>query len=487
MRVRTVWAVLCIAVGVYLLLVWPSLLGQAVNWRESYVLMVGRDLCRGEGTLWLPRVDTVAEGLGITGMEFPLLNLAAARLACGGPEQVIAARALTLLFALLGIGGVASLASQEFPPEGAILGVVAFAFSPLVLFYGRTIQPDIPALSLALVSLALLELSLPPQRPTRWGLYCLSAGAMALGALVKLPVIVYGLPLAAMLWSRRGREAFADWRYWLYLPLSVVPSAVWYFHARALQQRYGHYDFSLGTGLRELLRTWTSASFYRSIFVQQLFDTYAFPIVSVIAVGSLALCWRQTELWVRALAVSAVVFFFIAGNTAAWHFSYGLLGVPALAFAAAAGAQRLLDRVPGQRSRAVLLGVVLLAVAAYGPWRARQWFAAAAVVPPIETMRKAVDSRLPQGDRVLVVSGGDPKVLWYLDRKGPVVGGNVGPWLTHAGSSPAAVAIDAGAARDWAGVARLALASSGYEPIFQNPAMEVWLHGPLALPEEGHR
>jgi hypothetical protein len=483
MRVRAVLAVLAITVGVYLLLDWPSLLGQAVNWRESYVLMVGRDLCRGEGTLWLPRVDTVAEGLGVTGMEFPILNLGAARLACGGPAQVIVARTLTLLLALLGMGAVGSLASREFPPEGATLAVVAFAFSPLVLFYGRTIQPDVPALSLALVSLALLELSLPPQGPTRWGLYCLSAAAMALGALVKLPVIVYGLPLAALVWSRRGQEAIWDWRYWLYLPVSLAAPAVWYFHARGLQERYGHYDFSLGAALPELLRTWTSTSFYRSIFVQQLFDTYAFPVVSVMAIGSLALLWRQTQLWVRALAVSAVAFCFIAGDTAAWHFSYGLLAVPALAFAAAVGTQRLLDRVPGQRSRALLLGVGLVLVTAYGPWRARKWFAAAAVVPPSKAMRTAVDTRLPPGERVLVVSGGDPKLLWYLDRKGPVIGGDVAPWLTRTGVPPAAVAIDAAAARDWAGVARLALASAQYQLIFQHPTMEVWLQG-SPVPEE---
>jgi hypothetical protein len=78
MQLRTVWAVVVATIGAYLLLLWPSLTGQAVNWRESYVLMVGRDLCRGEGTLWLPRVDTVAEGPGTTGMEFPLLNRAAA-------------------------------------------------------------------------------------------------------------------------------------------------------------------------------------------------------------------------------------------------------------------------------------------------------------------------------------------------------------------------------------------------------------------------
>lgn len=486
MHVRTVWVVVVVALGTYLLLVWPSLTGQAVNWRESYVLMVGRDLCRGEGTLWLPRVDTVAEGPGTTGMEFPLLNRAASALSCGGPGQVIAARTLTLLLAVLGIGAVAWLAFRELPPEAASVAVVAFAFSPLVLFYGRTIQPDVPALSLALISLALMEVSLSKDRPTRWGLYFLSAATMALGALVKLPVLVYGLPLLALLWSRRGREAIPDWRYWLYLPISLAPPAVWYWHARTLQQHYGLYDFALGASLPELLRTWTSGRFYRSIFVQQLFDIYAFPLVSALAVGSLIARWRGTPLWLRAMALSAVVCFFIAGSTAAWHFSYGLVAVPPLALAAAMGFQRLLTRVPGARGRAAILGAALVAAAAYGPWRTRKWFAAAAVVPPIDAMKAAVDPRLATDERVLVLSGGDPKLLWYLDRKGRVVGGNLGAWLGPTAPSPAAVVIDTGGARDWVPVARVALTTADYQPIFQHPAVEVWLpasHGPGDRPQ----
>lgn len=468
------WAVLGVTVCAYTLLLLPSLSSQSVNWREAYVLSVGRNLCRGEGTLWLPRVDTVAAGPGTTGMELPLLNLAAASLGCGGPAQVVAARALTLLLALAGIGALGLLAAREFRPSGAIVAIVAFAFSPLVLFYGRTIQPDIPALSLGLLSLALLDLSLPARASTRWSLYLLSALAMCVGVLIKLPVIVYGLPSLAMVWTRRSYHAASDWRYWVYLPLSTFAPAIWYVHARILQARYGLYDFALGVPLSELARTWTTPEFYRSIFVQQLFDTYAYPLISVLAVGSLVLYWRIVPLWVRAMAVASVVFFFAAGHTAAWHFSYGLIAVPAVAFASTLGAQLLLDRLPGVWSRAVL-AIAILCIADYGVWRARKWFATANEVLPIQELRAALDARLPAGQRVLVLSGGDPRLLWYLDRKGPVVGGDISPWLTRSENRPAAVAIDSSAARESANAGRSALAAAGYSPLFQSTTMEVWL------------
>jgi Dolichyl-phosphate-mannose-protein mannosyltransferase len=470
----TVWAVLGVTVCAYTLLLLPSLSSQAVNWREAYVLSVGRNLCRGEGTLWLPRVDTVAEGPGTTGMELPLLNLAAARLGCGGRAQVVAARVLTLLLALVGIGAVGLLAAREFRPVGAIVAIVAFTFSPLVLFYGRTIQPDIPALSLGLLSVALLDVSLPARASTRWCLYLLSAAAMCVGALIKLPAIAYGLPLLAMVWTRRGQTAASDWRYWVYLPLATVAPAVWYLHARSLQARYGLYDFALGVPLSELARTWRTADFYRSIFVQQLFDTYAYPLISILAVGSLVLRWRVVQLWVRAMAAASVVFFFAAGHTAAWHFSYGLMAVPPIAFASTVGVQLLVERLPGAWSRAIL-AVGILCIADYGVWRARNWFATANEAVPIEEIRTTLDTHLPAGERVLVLSGGDPRLLWYLDRKGPVVGGDITPWLARSEHRPAAVAIDSIAVRGSAGAARFALAGAGYSPLFQSTAMEVWL------------
>lgn len=470
----TAWAVLGVTLCAYTGLLLPSVSSQTVNWREAYVLSVGRNLCRGEGTLWLPRVDTVAEGPGITGMELPLLNLAATGIGCGGARQVIAARGLTLLLALVGIGAFGLLAARELRPTGAIIAIVAFAFSPLVLFYGRTIQPDVPAFSMGLLSLALLDVALPVRAGTRWGLYLLSATAMGVGALIKLPVITYGLPLAAMVWTRRSRDAALDWRYWVYLPLSTFAPAIWYVHARALQARYGLYDFALGVPFSELARTWTTPAFYRSIFVQQLFDTYAYPLISILAVGSLVLRWRLVPLWVRAMAVASVVFFFVAGHTAAWHFSYGLIAVPPLAFASAVGAQLLLERVPGAWGRATLV-VGILCIADYGAWRARNWFAAANQLVPIQEVKAAVDAHLPSDERLLVVSGGDPRWLWYLDRKGPLVGGDISSWLNWPVHRPAAVAIDSIAVGSPTHAARLALARAGYSPLFQSSTVEVWL------------
>lgn len=60
---------------------------QTVNWRESDVLMVGRNACRGVSSLLYPRIDHQGPEPRITGMELPLLNHLASGIAPRGPRS----------------------------------------------------------------------------------------------------------------------------------------------------------------------------------------------------------------------------------------------------------------------------------------------------------------------------------------------------------------------------------------------------------------
>jgi hypothetical protein len=476
-RGGTVRIAVAATLGFYIALLWPSLSIQSVNWRESDVLMVGRNLCRDEATLWLPRINQAGDGPGITGMEFPLLNQLGAAIACAGPQQVVAARVLSLFFGILAILCFAILAARHFRREGAYIALAGFAFSPIVFYYGRIVQPDIPSLAMALLALTLFDASVWPGRATQWLPYFGSAAAMALGALIKIPVLVYGLPMVALLWTRRGREAVRDWRYWLYLPIALAPPLVWYLHARALQDLYGVRYFFLGASAQSLLQSWVDPSFYKRIFLQRMFDSYACPLLSALALGYLALRWRRVPAWMRWMALSAVIFFFLGGESAAWHTCYGLIAVPPLALIAGSAAQDLLTRVPHWKWAVLLLSCAL--VAGYGVWRTSHWFASTESSLPFQDAKRSLDSRLAQQDRILVISDGDPKLLWYLDRKGWLRNSNVIEWLKEIGDRrPPAVAIDRTRPRRPM-QAGDPLAAFGYSEIFRDEeTVEIWARGP---------
>lgn len=471
----------------YLLTLAPSLSSTSVDWRESDVLMVGRNLCRGECSLWLPRINAAGDGEGITGMELPILNRMGALFSCGDDGQVVASRLWTLLFALVGIGSLALVAWRHLSWDGAAVALVGFAFSPVVLYYGRAVQPDIPSAALALLSVLLVDIALS-RETTRWGLWFASAAAMAIGALIKLPALVYGLPLVALTWQRRGRRALGDVRYWLFLPLALVPAWVWYSHARALQAQYGIHYFNLGSSWDALLADWTSARFYQRL-ARQLFDVYASPLISAIAVGSLLLKWRQVPNLISSMALAALVFLFLGGWVAAWHNCYGAMVVPPLSLAAGWGAQQMASRLSHRGLRGALLAVLSTAAAGYGLHRTHRWLTRPAEAPLFTAAKQRLDEWLGgRKDLLVVISDGDPKALWYLDRKGFVLSEKEGEWLRSAQPPPPrSVLVDLTRVQRTAGrsqALRATLEGLGYRAVLENGATQLWLKDDLPVTRE---
>ncbi|MGC4119904.1 MAG: glycosyltransferase family 39 protein [Myxococcales bacterium] len=463
----------------YAAYVGPFLPLPSVEWRESDVLMVGRNLCRGEASLWLPRIDARGDTSGITGMELPVLNQWGAAISCGGNGQVVATRVVTFAFALLSIASFAWLAFRHLSFGGAGLALAAFAFSPIILFYGRATQPDVPSMSLALTSLALLDLALPPEGTTRWAPWFASALAMALAALIKLPALVYGLPMVWLVWTRRGTRALADVRYWLFLPLALAPPAVWYLHARDLQQTYGLTYFYLGASWSSLLADWTSTRFYQRLFLRQLFDVYAFPLISAMALIAFAFLRRRMPGWIGFAALGVLVFLFLGGWGAAWHNCYGVMATPPLALAAAVAAESALARIPGSRPRVAALGLLLAATCGYGVNRTYHWFTEPDEEQHFAKARDLVDRSVDRTARAVVFSDADPKSLWYLDRKGwAVAAQNASTWLPDRTRGPLVAVIDktrfAASSPQLKGV-REALERAGFRERLDDAVVAVWL------------
>jgi hypothetical protein len=116
--------------------------------------------------------------------------------------------------------------------------------------------------------------------------------------------------------------------------------------------------------------------------------------------------------------VATVAFFFLAGESDAWHTSYGLIAVPAIAWAAGAGFALAQARVAALRGPLVV-GVVLASVVGYGFGR-HGWRTPREAIESLDAAKALLD-RIAPGAPLFVVSDGDPKMFWYLDRRGEIV------------------------------------------------------------------
>ena len=422
------------------------------SWREVDGLIVARNFCTERAPLWLPRVDQRGDLTGITGMEFPLLNFAAGKLGCVGVPQVPLQRSLTLLCSLLGLCAVMGLGRSFLSERGALAAGAMTAFAPVFLYYARVAQPDVAAVSLALVALWLLL------GERTW----LAALVLSVAILIKLPVVVFGLPALIIMLRVPFFALIRRASTWGFAAITVLPSFAWYAWARGLQRDYGLAYFNLGQG-------WAAADlatekFWRLIFVQQLFDVYAFGLVSVAALLALALLRGQLPGWLRAMAFAVLVFFLLGGQVAAHHWYYGVVASPLLGLLAAA----LLDTRPR-----LLIALAVLSVG-FGLWRTRSFGAHAGDELPLLAAKSALDLRVPPDARPLLISAADPTLLWFFERKAHLAPADADEaWLAAQSDRFPAVIIDR----------RRVPASLGpqlhnreFEKAFSAPQVEVWVH-----------
>jgi 4-amino-4-deoxy-L-arabinose transferase-like glycosyltransferase len=395
-------------------------------------------------------------------------------------EQVLAGRVLTLLFAVVAILCVVRLGTRLRDARTGVLAGVFFATSPLVWYYGRGLQPDVPSLALALLALVLVDRAVTPEGVSwRFGLG--SALALALGTLVKLPVIVFALPAVVLVVQRLGWKGLLRAPLtWVYGALVVGPTVAWYAYARGLQARHGLYHFFLGKPWRELVEDWGRGAFYESIFLKKLFDAYAFPLVSVAALLTLLVAWRRLAPWLRALGLATLAYFFLAGKHAEHHFYYGIPATPLLALAAADGVSRLVERLSRPLAARLLMGTLVLGALGYAHVRTRHMYAAPEAVATAERARGTLDAALAPDAKVALFSHADPTLLWFLDRRGWLVPPVDDPaaWFRASTVRPEALVVDP---RRIDAAKRAALAEAfreaGYEPLLaEGPAL--WVRRP---------
>lgn len=463
-----------LAIAVFAALALPTVRNPNVIWREADGLMVARAFCAERAPLWLPRIGERGDSDGVTGMEFPVLNWVAGRLSCAGADPLVASRGLSFLSAVLAIAAVARIARRSLPVRPALVAACVLAFSPTAFFLARSAQPDMTAVAFGLWSLDLLDVALPASGPTSWRRFFLSAAAFAFGALVKLPVAVYGLPAAALVWERRGLAAARDWRSWLYPAIALGPPFAWYAWALKLQRISGNAYYNLGSPLSELVKSWVDPSFYARIYVSHLFDLYAMPVASAAAVLALLLRPKVVPRWWYALLVSAVLFFFLGGEVAAWHGYYGLVMVPSIALLAGAAYWRLEQRF--SRAQATALGAACaVALAGWVVYRTRHWYGPPALAEQYVAAKAAADGALAKDGRLAVVSDGDPKVLWYLDRNGWVFGWEAACGWAGERAAPLVLAVDITRLKgpEQASAAG-ALRGCGFQGLYEGSAIQVW-------------
>ncbi len=399
------------------------------SWRQSDVAAIAKNYSTNGYRFAYPQIDWAGNEPGYVGTEFPILPYAAAlSYPMTGAEPWVG-RIQALFFFALSLPFFFNLVRDAFGEEAAGWSLLFYGFAPVAIMASRCFMPDMPSMALSIVGLDLFR---------RWLLsgrvrfFWISAAALALAILIKLPTAVIGVPFAAMAFKRFGRSTFMQSTLWIFGGIVLLPSCAWYWHAyRVAQAFYPHHFFGAGGVAIE------SFSWYWRVVRVTVSSSLTISF-TLLGLGGAILAARESRgriFWWWGTAMVLFVFVVGYGNRHPW---YQLPFVPvAAAFAGLTCASVLRvssGRVLIRAALAVALGAFLCAsfvrIRVLCARRARD----------LQTLGVALENTTPPGAIIVIADLGDPTAFYYGGRKGWHFLEENGLYNGHPADSAAAIA-----------------------------------------------
>jgi 4-amino-4-deoxy-L-arabinose transferase-like glycosyltransferase len=415
------------------------------SWRQSDVAAIAQNFSDGGFHFAYPQIDWAGNATGYVGTEFPILPFVAA--ICykfAGVREWIGRSQAVILFAV-SLPFFFRLVRETFGNTAAVWATLFFSFAPLNVFAGRSFMPDVPSLSLAIIGLYFF---LRWTHDQKWTPFFVAAIAISLSILIKATSIVIAAPVlylavAAVCDRRRNKERrfpkppgrsgdrpslnFGAHRAPLQLiafaAISLLPSAIWYWHAYQIAERfYPHHFFGAG-GVRIESLKW-----YWNIARQTAISSLT-PVLAIMALiglfvepgsrtrsasGRAAFQARYSLLFHWWLA--AMVLFVVAlgyGNRHPW---YQLPLVPITAAFAGAACAFFASKIASRRV-AIASSILLassFAILSYVYVRPLYESSAAQLRDAGLELNKIA----PSDALIVAADMGDPTIFYYAHRKG---------------------------------------------------------------------
>jgi 4-amino-4-deoxy-L-arabinose transferase-like glycosyltransferase len=387
------------------------------SWRQSDVAAIARNFLQNGFHFGYPQINWAGDAPGYVGTEFPILPfIAALCYTFAGVHEWIGRAQAVILFAV-SLPFFFLLVREVFGSTAAVWATFFYGFAPVNIFAGRSFMPDVPSLSLAIIGLYFCLRWMEDRKP---GLFLAAATAISLCLLIKITNIIVLAPLAYLAIGRlcqpRTPSGFTVKRpaivgVILFSAIALVPSAIWYWHAHQIANKfYPHHFFGAG-GIRV-----ESFSWYWHIAQQTLVSGLT-PVLSLMALLGLFVPRPRDRKYSRLFywwLVSMVLFVIVVGygNRHRW---YQLPLVPiAAAFAGAACA--FIKSKVSSRVVAVTLSILLVSSFMISAF----WYVQPFYLSSAQLLHAGMELKNVTAPDALIVAAdmGDPTIFYYAERKG---------------------------------------------------------------------
>ncbi len=312
------------------------------SWRECDLGGISRNFAREGMNPLYPRIDWRGDGPGYAEMEAPIFPfLTAITYKIFGIHDYFG-RIWAFLFSVGALFFFFKLAREYLDPFSSIVAFAFFSLNPLNILTATSIQPESLMFFAYIASVYFFVRWLKNGKGSD---YWPAVFMTALTLLAKAPSAHIGLFFGILLIEKHRWGVIRQGRAWLFGLLSVMPAALWYFHANNLFLIYGN---SLGVTNEYHWIGWdffTDTDFASGILRSEFI--YVWAIFGVVA-GAFAI-WRgygeetarQSLLWLA----SIFILYLLAARTTSedWANYYHVFSFPPAALLFGLGIKKLRD------------------------------------------------------------------------------------------------------------------------------------------------
>jgi len=208
---------------------WDSPLLSLDSWRQCDTAAIARNFYRHGYRLLYPEIDWA--GGGYVEMNFPLFEyLVAILYRLFGLHDSIG-RLLAISFSAGSMVMLYALVKKFIDTKVALFSTFFFVIAPISVYYDQAFMPEA---AMIFFSIALVFWFSEWLDRETWPTFALAALCGALAFLIKIPTLHMGLPLLWLCIVKYGKRLFKEWRLWLFACCVLLPTALWYYHARQL-------------------------------------------------------------------------------------------------------------------------------------------------------------------------------------------------------------------------------------------------------------
>jgi 4-amino-4-deoxy-L-arabinose transferase-like glycosyltransferase len=406
LNLKSVWTLIGGFFLIRLYGIWFPPLETWHSWRQTLTNMMARNMPENGYSLFYPMVDMGGERTGIIGSEFPLFQLLIAVFNGAFGYDHWYGRLINLVVSSIAVWCFFEIIKRIWNERTAWYATVIF-LSSLWFSFSRKAMPDTFAVSLVIIGIYLAKCYIDSRKIT---FLFLTGIFLMLGGLCKIPaVFLFALFIPVVL--HRNILLTTKINLGIILLISSITVLWWYFYWVPYLVHTYHFELffpkGIAEGLKEIAPYW--ADFWKQFYFGALRSWV------VLLPFTLGVVWlfrknnRRVALGFLTLTLIFILFAIKTGTVFPTHNYYVLPFVPVMAVLAAVGLQQLDPK---------WAFILLLIIAIEGVGNQISDFRIKDEVKYRVTLEDQLNSVIPKGEKVVVFTGSDPQLMYWLNRKG---------------------------------------------------------------------